>query len=128
MNLELNLDDTIKTTRSGKDCTLLTILASVTKTILVGDLPESELDVPSDKGLLVDLGDGELFVRLADLDSDALALVSNDLVVYLDDALNAFHHLPPGFSGTFVPFFLTRTLYHKLQAIVNPELETFPKF
>ena len=70
----------------------------VTKVVQVGDLPEGELDVSGDEGLLVDLCNNELLLRAVDLDSDALALAGNDLVVYLDDVLDAFHCLPPGDS------------------------------
>ena len=75
------------------------------KVVQVGDLPEGELDVSGDEGLLVDLGNDKLLLRTVDLDSDALALAGNDLVVYLDDVLDTFHCLHPSFSGNlFVPF------------------------
>ena len=71
--------------------TLLTISANITDRVPVSDLPERELYATGNERLLVYLCDFKFLIGLFDDDSDALTLVSNDLLTNRDYVLDALH-------------------------------------
>lgn len=70
---------------------LLTVSANIADKVPVSDFPERELCATGDERLLVCLRDFKFLVGLVDDDSDALTLVSNDLLTNCYYALDAIH-------------------------------------